>query len=74
MHSLYKEHDGSYVVGIPWQRSYALGGASSTETQWHTLFSGLSLSHAIRVVHYLNGGEDKGNFGVFLTLLEECAA
>lgn len=72
MHSFYKEHDGSYAVGIPWTSGQMLGDMSTLQTDWHTLFRGLSLPLAMRVVSRLNGGDDRFDV-VDMKLLDECA-
>lgn len=71
MHSFYKEHEGSYAVGIPWPTINMKQGPE--HNGWHVLFRGMSLQSAVRVVNALNGGEC-----VFedeeLVIMRECAA
>ncbi len=53
MHTFYKEHNGSYAVGVPWPTTID----GTPHMDWHTLFSGLSLATAMRTVNHLNGGD-----------------
>ena len=69
MHTLYKEHTGSYAVAVPWLVSDGVGGSYS---DWHTLFTGLSLPDAMGIVRYLNGGDLVAK--ELLAMAKECAA